>query len=125
MCVGEKRVVTFPAGYGWQNTSGGMISGRGKLIPKGADLEFEIELISFVDPPTNHSNLFGEMDANRDGVVNHDEMSAWYKQRHPRQRGTIPSGLWERQDLNKVLIMSYLQQYSKSLSFRLYIRMER
>lgn len=113
MCVGERREVIFPAGYGWDDTPIGaaaaagsethkkIVSGRGKALPIGADLSFELEFVAFHDPPSDKTNFFEEMDRNKDGRVTKDEMGKWFRSKHPRGMGDIPHGLWERQDKNK------------------------
>jgi hypothetical protein len=108
MCVGEKRIALIPAGYGWDMdkndvTKLNLRTGRGKSLPKGADLEIELELVAFKDSSVKEpisSNFFKDMDSNKDGRVTHDEMALWFQHQHPRKRGIMPQGLWERQDRN-------------------------
>ncbi|RYY81340.1 hypothetical protein EON63_15620 [archaeon] len=78
MCVGEKRVAMIPHLFGWEDhqhlDSLQLVSGRGVSIPKDTDLEFEIELQSFVDPPSKNANFFREMDSNFDNFIDPKEM---------------------------------------------------
>ncbi|XP_046414675.1 FK506-binding protein 2 isoform X1 [Neodiprion lecontei] len=67
MCVGEKRKLTIPPdmGYGDQ--------GAGNVIPGGAVLLFDVELIDISDsPPT--TNVFKEIDANKDNQLSREEV---------------------------------------------------
>lgn len=77
------------------------MSGRGKPIPRGATLQVDIEFERFIDPPSLDSNFFEEMDTDQDKKVTKAEMEEWFRVRHPRKRGTLPNGIWERQDQNK------------------------
>jgi hypothetical protein len=101
MCVGEKRSVVIPAGHGWDHApTSTIVTSRGKSLPKGADIQIEIELLRFHDPAPSNADFFSEMDSNGDGLVSKPEMDRWFKDRHPRRMGHLPHGLWERQDLN-------------------------
>ena len=78
MCVGEKRVAVIPHLYGWEDhvhkDTLQLVSGRGVPIPSGTDLEFEIELQAFSDPPSKNANFFREMDSNFDNFIDRTEM---------------------------------------------------
>ena len=70
MCVGEKRKLIVPPelGYGDQ--------GAGELIPGGATLYFDVELIKIDDGPAP-VNVFKEIDSNQDMQVSREELNTY------------------------------------------------
>ncbi|XP_018323144.1 FK506-binding protein 2 [Agrilus planipennis] len=81
MCVGEKRKLTIPASMGYGDR------GAGNVIPGGATLLFEVELINIGDsPPT--TNVFKEIDADQDNMLSRDEVSEYLK----KQMATASEG---------------------------------
>jgi FK506-binding protein 14 len=72
MCVGEKRKLTIPPSLGYGDR------GAGNVIPGGATLFFDVELINIGDsPPT--TNVFKEIDENADKQLSRDEVSGYLK----------------------------------------------
>ena len=73
MCVGEKRQLIVPPelGYGEQ--------GAGDIIPGGATLYFDIELIDTEEGPVP-VNVFKQIDLNEDAQLSREELSGYLKQ---------------------------------------------
>merc|ERR1712117_19860 len=73
MCVGEKRKLIVPPelGYGDQ--------GAGDIIPGGATLYFDIELLENEDGPPP-VNVFKQIDNDVDNQISREELSGYLKQ---------------------------------------------
>jgi len=73
MCIGETRQLIVPSdlAYGDQ--------GAGDIIPGGATLYFDIELMNIEDGPTP-VNVFKQIDSDGDKALTRDEISIYLKQ---------------------------------------------
>jgi len=72
MCVGEKRKLIVPPSLGYGD------SGAGEVIPPGATLVFETELLKIETAPPV-VNVFKEIDTDGDTQLSRDEVSGYLK----------------------------------------------
>ncbi|XP_027841677.2 uncharacterized protein LOC114123029 [Aphis gossypii] len=80
MCVGEKRRLTIPASLAYGDR------GAGNVIPGGATLVFDVELLNVGDQaPT--TNVFKEIDQDQDKQLSRDEVSEYLKRQMAAAEG--------------------------------------
>merc|ERR1711970_876716 len=73
MCVGEKRRLIVPPALGYGD------QGAGDIIPGGATLHFDVELMGIEEGPTP-VNVFKQIDSDNDNALTRDEISTYLKQ---------------------------------------------
>ncbi|XP_071443526.1 FK506-binding protein 2 [Hetaerina americana] len=84
MCVGERRRLVIPPSLGYGDR------GAGNVIPKGATLTFEVELLNIGDtPPT--ANVFKEIDSDKDNMLSREEVSEYLKKQITDVEGGEPA----------------------------------
>jgi len=76
MCIGEKRTLTIPPqlGYGDQ--------GAGNVIPPGATLKFDVELVGINEAPPM-DNVFKKIDLDQDNQLSKEEVAGYIKKHIP------------------------------------------
>jgi len=92
LCKGAKANLVIPPdmGYGDQ--------GAGGQIPGGATLHFDVEVVDINEKGPPEPNIFAQIDANSDGKLDKDEVTAYFKS---MGQDSVPDELWEAEDKNK------------------------
>jgi len=73
MCVGEKRRLIVPPALGYGD------QGAGDIIPGGATLYFDVELVDVEEGPTP-VNVFRQIDIDSDMALSREEIASYLKQ---------------------------------------------
>ena len=97
LCKGAKAILVVPPEMGYGPT------GAGGIIPGGATLRFDVEVIS-VDPFPAQPNLFEELDVDEDGVLTPEEIHTHFKRAD--SNAELPPDLMEKEDANKDGVVS-------------------
>ncbi|XP_078575771.1 peptidyl-prolyl cis-trans isomerase FKBP9-like [Branchiostoma floridae x Branchiostoma japonicum] len=98
MCAGEKRKITIPPHLAYGD------SGVDGVIPSGATLVFDVEMVEVRDPTEEvpnvlfwwlgetPTNAFGDMDANKDKIVTKDEFTKYCYEQVSAEKGKFLPG---------------------------------
>ena len=98
LCVGAKANLIIPPemGYGEQ--------GAGGVIPGGATLHFDVEVVAVNKDGPKQENIFAKIDTDGDGKLTKDEVSAFFKSMN---KDEVPPELWEAEDKNSDGVISW------------------
>mmetsp|Transcript_9443 Transcript_9443/g.12279 ORF Transcript_9443/g.12279 Transcript_9443/m.12279 type:complete len:102 (+) Transcript_9443:203-508(+) len=70
-------------------------AGAGGVIPGGATLKFDVEVVDIADEAPPQPNMFETIDADKDGKLSKADIEAWFKSQGADE---VPQGLWEQED---------------------------
>jgi len=78
MCIGEKRKLTIPSSLAYGD------KGAGNVIPPGATLVFDVELMGINEAPPPQ-NVFKQIDLDSDNQLSKEEVADYIKKHIPPQ----------------------------------------
>ena len=98
LCKGAKAILVIPPemAYGDRGAGGG-------VIPGGATLRFDVEIVSVAAPPPE-PNLFDYLDVDKDGALTPEEIVKHFRAQDPNAE--LPPGLLEKEDENSDGVVS-------------------
>jgi len=79
MCPGDKRKLTIPADMGYGD------NGAGDVIPPGATLHFDVELIAVKEAPPQ-PNIFKAIDSDEDKMITKEEIMSYITNEIPTEQ---------------------------------------
>jgi len=91
-CVGQNVTLIIPPNYGYGE------EGAHEVIPGGATLRFDIEIVDVTNESGPEPDLFAEIDANEDGYLDQEELLDYF-----RGRGVegLPPNLMSEEDIDR------------------------
>ena len=98
LCEGAKARLVVPPEMGYGSR------GAGDVIPGGATLRFDVEVVSVKAPQWVGPNLFEELDVDEDGVLTPEEILVHFRRQDPNAE--LPPGLMEKDDKNEDGVVS-------------------
>lgn len=97
LCEGAKAILVVPPSMGYGD------QGAGGIIPGGATLRFDIEIV-YANGPLPVPNLFDELDADGDGLLTPGEILVHFRKEGPD--AALPPDLMEKEDTNRDGVVS-------------------
>eukprot|EP00933_Yihiella_yeosuensis_P054984 TRINITY_DN53604_c0_g1_i1.p1 TRINITY_DN53604_c0_g1~~TRINITY_DN53604_c0_g1_i1.p1 ORF type:complete len:222 (-),score=44.63 TRINITY_DN53604_c0_g1_i1:7-672(-) len=91
LCKGAKASLVIPPHLGWG------VNGAG-IVPGGATLHFDVEIVDVSSSAPTQDNLFKLIDIDEDGKLTKKELKTFFKS---KGMDGIPDGLWTKEDKNK------------------------
>ena len=98
LCKGAKAILVIPPEMGYGS------GGAGDVIPGGATLKFDVEVVSVSEPPPQ-PNLFEVLDVDQDGMLTPAEIVVHFQQEDPNAE--IPPDLMTNEDTNEDGVISW------------------
>jgi len=104
MCVGEKRKLTVPPSLGYGD------QGAGDVIPGGAILHFDVELLSINEAPAPQ-NVFKMVDADDDQQISREEIQTYLTKQLEEQKSEMPEGQMDEMLQNQDKLIEEIFQH--------------